>query len=76
MKALVGDGDDRILGFTMIGAAAGEVMAAVHTAMLAGLSYSSLANAALAHPTMAEGLSSLFSSVPPRRVQQTKSKAA
>ena len=42
MKALVGDGDDRILGFTMIGAAAGEVMAAVHTAMLAGLSYTSL----------------------------------
>jgi pyruvate/2-oxoglutarate dehydrogenase complex dihydrolipoamide dehydrogenase (E3) component len=76
MKALVGDGDDRILGFTMIGAAAGEVMAAVQTAMLAGLSYSNLANAALAHPTMAEGLSSLFSSVPPRRVQYTKSKAA
>ena len=45
MKALVGDNDDRILGITMIGAAAGEVMAAVHTAMLAGLSYPSLANA-------------------------------
>jgi pyruvate/2-oxoglutarate dehydrogenase complex dihydrolipoamide dehydrogenase (E3) component len=75
MKALVGDSDDRILGFTMIGAAAGEVMAAVHTAMLAGLSYPSLANADFAHPTMAEGLSSLFSSVPPRAVQ-TKSKAA
>src|SRR6516165_3889371 len=75
MKALVGDGDDRILGFTMIGAAAGEVLAAVHTAILAGLSYMSLANAALAHPTMAEGLSSLFSSVPPRAVQ-ANSKAA
>ena len=75
MKALVGDNDDRILGFTMIGAAAGEVMAAVHTAMLAGLSYSNLANAALAHPTMAEGLSSLFSSVPPR-VAEIKAKAA
>jgi pyruvate/2-oxoglutarate dehydrogenase complex dihydrolipoamide dehydrogenase (E3) component len=76
MKALVGDRDDRILGFTMIGAAAGEVMAAVHTAMLAGLSYPSLANADFAHPTMAEGLSSLFSSVPPRATQQTRSKAA
>jgi pyruvate/2-oxoglutarate dehydrogenase complex dihydrolipoamide dehydrogenase (E3) component len=75
MKALVGDSDDRILGFTMIGAAAGEVMAAVHTAMLAELSYPSLANAALAHPTMAEGLSSLFSNVPPRAVQ-AKSQAA
>jgi pyruvate/2-oxoglutarate dehydrogenase complex dihydrolipoamide dehydrogenase (E3) component len=74
MKALVGDSDDRILGFTMIGAAAGEVMAVVQTAMLAGLSYSTLANADFAHPTMAEGLSSLFSRVPPRVVQQTKSK--
>src|SRR5215831_454696 len=75
MKALVGDSDDRILGFTMIGAAAGEVMAAVQTAMLAGLSHSNLADADFAHPTMAEGLSSLFSNVPPRAVQ-TKSKAA
>ena len=66
MKALIGDNDDRILGFTMIGAAAGEVMAAVQTAMLAELSYTSLANAPFAHPTMAEGLSSLFSNVPPR----------
>ena len=75
MKALIGDNDDRILGFTMIGAGAGEVLAAVQTAMLAGLSYPSLANAALAHPTMAEGLSSLFSGVPPRAVQ-ANSKAA
>ena len=76
MKALVADGDDRILGFTMIGAAAGEVMAAVHTAMLAGLSYPSLVNAALAHPTMAEGLSSLFSNVPPRAERHAMSKVA
>src|SRR5271154_4401037 len=69
MKALVGDGDDLILGFTMIGATAGEVMAVVHTAMLAGLSYSRLADADFAHPTMAEGLSPLFSSVPPRVMQ-------
>ena len=71
MKALVSDSDDRILGFTMLGAGAGEVMAAVQTAMLAGLSYSKLADADFAHPTMAEGLSSLFSSMPPRMVQRT-----
>src|SRR4029450_4879992 len=35
IKALVGASDDRILGFTMIGAEAGEVMAVVQTAMLA-----------------------------------------
>ena len=71
MKVVVGN-NDRILGFTMIGTSAGEVMAAVQTAMLAGLSYSSLADADFAHPTMAEGLSSLFSRVPPRCVPETK----
>ena len=68
MKALVGD-DDCILGFTMIGAEAGEVMAAVQTAMLADLPYSRLRDAILAHPTMAEGLDPLFSNVPPRSAQ-------
>ena len=56
MKVLVGGSDDRILGFTMIGAEAGEVMAAVQTAMLADLPYPRLRDAVLAHPTMAEGL--------------------
>jgi pyruvate/2-oxoglutarate dehydrogenase complex dihydrolipoamide dehydrogenase (E3) component len=64
MKALVG-GDDRILGFTMIGAEAGEVVAVVQTAMLANLPYPALRDAVLAHPTMAEGLGPLLSSVPP-----------
>ena len=76
MKAVIGESDDSILGFTMIGAEAGEVMAAVHTAMLAGLSYSTLANAALAHPTIAEGLSLLFSNVPPRSIQRATAKVA
>ena len=71
MKALVGGSDDRILGFTMIGAEAGEVMAAVQTAMLADLPYSRLRDAILAHPTMAEGLGSLFSNVPPRSVRSS-----
>ena len=66
MKALVGDSDDRILGFTMIGPQAGEVMAVVHTAMLAGLPYTRLRDADFAHPTMAEGLGVLFSNVPAR----------
>jgi pyruvate/2-oxoglutarate dehydrogenase complex dihydrolipoamide dehydrogenase (E3) component len=76
MKALVGDGDDRVLGFTMIGAAAGDVMGAVHVAMLAGLSYANLAGAPFAHPTMAEGLSSLFSNVPPRAAREVTPKVA
>jgi NADPH-dependent 2,4-dienoyl-CoA reductase/sulfur reductase-like enzyme len=55
MKALVGGSDDRILGFAMIGAEAGEVLAPVQTAMLADLPYPKLRDAILAHPTMAEG---------------------
>jgi pyruvate/2-oxoglutarate dehydrogenase complex dihydrolipoamide dehydrogenase (E3) component len=66
MKVLVGASDDRILGFTMIGAEAGEVMAIVQTAMLADLPYPRLGDAILAHPTMAEGLGDLFAKVPPR----------
>jgi pyruvate/2-oxoglutarate dehydrogenase complex dihydrolipoamide dehydrogenase (E3) component len=69
MKVIVGGSDDRILGFTMVGAEAGEVMAAVQTAMLAALPYPVLRDAVLAHPTMAEGLDSLFSNVPPRPAQ-------
>jgi pyruvate/2-oxoglutarate dehydrogenase complex dihydrolipoamide dehydrogenase (E3) component len=63
MKALVG-GDDRILGFTMVGAEAGEVVAVVQTAMLANLPYPAMRDAVLAHPTMAEGLGPLLSNVP------------
>jgi pyruvate/2-oxoglutarate dehydrogenase complex dihydrolipoamide dehydrogenase (E3) component len=63
MKALVEADGDRILGFTMIGAEAGEVMAVVQTTMLAGMPYTSLRDAIIAHPTMAEGLGALFSNV-------------
>jgi pyruvate/2-oxoglutarate dehydrogenase complex dihydrolipoamide dehydrogenase (E3) component len=67
MKALVDAQGDRILGFTMLGPEAGEVMAAVQTAMLAGLPYTGLRDAILTHPTMAEGLNALFASIPPPR---------
>ena len=66
MKALVGESDDRILGFTMIGAEAGEVMAVVQTAMMAGLPYTTLRDADFTHPTFSEGLNFLFSTTPPR----------
>ena len=63
MKALVG-ADDRILGFTMIGAEAGEVMTVVEVAMMGGLPYSALRDAIMTHPTMSEGLNGLFGNVP------------
>ena len=63
LKAVVGAEDDRILGFTMIGADAGEVMAVVQVAMLAGLPYPSLREAAFAHLTYAEALGPLFGAI-------------
>jgi pyruvate/2-oxoglutarate dehydrogenase complex dihydrolipoamide dehydrogenase (E3) component len=66
MKALVGATDDRILGFTMIGPEAGEVVAVMQTAMLADLPYWRLRDAVIAHPTMAEALDPLLANVPRR----------
>jgi pyruvate/2-oxoglutarate dehydrogenase complex dihydrolipoamide dehydrogenase (E3) component len=60
MKALVDAQRNHILGFTMFGAEAGEVASIVQIAMTAGLPHTSLRDAILAHPTMAEGLNVLF----------------
>jgi len=64
MKALVEADSDRILGFTSFCADAGELIAVVQVAMIAGLPYTALREAVLTHPTFAEGLVPLFSSVP------------
>lgn len=64
MKAVVSGDDDRVLGFTMIGAEAGEVMAVVQTAIMAGMPYTRLRDAVTAHLTYAEGLGFLFAGIP------------
>jgi pyruvate/2-oxoglutarate dehydrogenase complex dihydrolipoamide dehydrogenase (E3) component len=63
MKALIDSTSERILGFSAFGAEAGEVMATVQVAMIAGLPFTALRDAIFTHPTMAEGLISLFSNV-------------
>jgi pyruvate/2-oxoglutarate dehydrogenase complex dihydrolipoamide dehydrogenase (E3) component len=63
IKALIG-ADDRILGFTVFGAEASELMSVVQTAMLGCLPYAVLRDAIFTHPTAAEGLVSLFASPP------------
>jgi pyruvate/2-oxoglutarate dehydrogenase complex dihydrolipoamide dehydrogenase (E3) component/pimeloyl-ACP methyl ester carboxylesterase len=63
MKALIAPESGRILGFTIVGAEGGEVMAVVQMAMQGGLPFTALRDAILAHPTMAEGLNVLFSGV-------------
>jgi len=64
LKALVEADNDRLLGFTAFGVGAGEVMASVQIAMIAGLPYTALRDAVLTHPTLVEGLASLFTSEP------------
>jgi pyruvate/2-oxoglutarate dehydrogenase complex dihydrolipoamide dehydrogenase (E3) component len=66
MKVVVSANDDRILGFTMIGSEAGEVMAAIQAAMLTELPYPKLRDAVIMHLTIAEGFGPLFGNVPPR----------
>lgn len=64
LKALVEVNSDGILGFTAFAVDGGEIMATVQTAMMAGLPYTALRDAIWTHPTLAEGLIFLFSSVP------------
>ncbi|MFD4540295.1 hypothetical protein [Streptomyces bauhiniae] len=59
-KAVIDAATDRILGATLLGPDAGEVIATVQTAMFAGLPYTALRDMPLTHPTMAEGLNQLF----------------
>jgi pyruvate/2-oxoglutarate dehydrogenase complex dihydrolipoamide dehydrogenase (E3) component len=63
MKVLIGD-DDRILGFTALGAETSELMAVAQTAMLGGMPYTVLRDAIWTHPTAAEGLLGLFANPP------------
>jgi pyruvate/2-oxoglutarate dehydrogenase complex dihydrolipoamide dehydrogenase (E3) component len=64
MKILIEKKSDRILGFTMFGAGAGDVLATVQLAMLTGAPYTALRDAIIAHPTMPEGLTLLLHGVP------------
>jgi pyruvate/2-oxoglutarate dehydrogenase complex dihydrolipoamide dehydrogenase (E3) component len=61
-KAVVERESDRILGAAILAQNGAEVVAVVQTAMLGGLGASVLRDAVLAHPTMAEGLNTLFAS--------------
>jgi pyruvate/2-oxoglutarate dehydrogenase complex dihydrolipoamide dehydrogenase (E3) component len=62
LKALVEIDSDHILGFTAFGVGAGEIMSSVQIAMIAGLPYTVLRDAVIAHPTLSEGISELFAS--------------
>lgn len=61
LKALISIADDTILGFTALGAHAGELMAPVQLAISTGLPYTALRDSIFTHPTFSEGLVYLFS---------------
>jgi pyruvate/2-oxoglutarate dehydrogenase complex dihydrolipoamide dehydrogenase (E3) component len=65
MKALIAQDTSKILGFSVFGVGAGELIATVQVAMIARLPFESLRDAIFTHPTLAEGLIPLFSNVPP-----------
>ncbi|MCE5316493.1 MAG: FAD-dependent oxidoreductase [Parachlamydia sp.] len=63
MKALIDSKSDQILGFTMFGVGAGEMMASIQIAMIAGLPYTALKDAIFTHPTLSEGFIPLFDDI-------------
>ena len=63
MKALVEEGTGRILGAAILGVAGGEVMTVIEVAMMGKLPYTALRDGVFAHPTLAESLNNLFSTV-------------
>jgi pyruvate/2-oxoglutarate dehydrogenase complex dihydrolipoamide dehydrogenase (E3) component len=59
MKMLVAADSDRILGFTAFGVEASELLAAVQTAILGSLPYTTLRDGIFTHPTISEGFGAL-----------------
>jgi pyruvate/2-oxoglutarate dehydrogenase complex dihydrolipoamide dehydrogenase (E3) component len=64
IKALISK-DDRILGFTAFGVGVGELLPVVQLAMTANLPYTAIRSLIVTHPTISEGLVTLFTAVPP-----------
>lgn len=60
IKAVVDRKTERILGAAVLGLEGGEVMSILQTAMMGGLPYTALRDAVWAHPSLAEGLNTLF----------------
>jgi pyruvate/2-oxoglutarate dehydrogenase complex dihydrolipoamide dehydrogenase (E3) component len=60
IKALVDPKTQQIVGAAVLGLDGGEVMSMLHIAMMGKLPYTTLKDAVLAHPTLAECLNNLF----------------
>ncbi len=65
MKAIVDAETNQILGAAVLGVEGGEVMSAIEIAMLGKLPYTALRDGIFAHPTLAESLNNLFTTMHP-----------
>jgi pyruvate/2-oxoglutarate dehydrogenase complex dihydrolipoamide dehydrogenase (E3) component len=63
MKAVVDANTGHILGAAVLGIEGGEIMAILQMAMMGRVSYQTIRDATFAHPTLAESLNTLFSSL-------------
>jgi pyruvate/2-oxoglutarate dehydrogenase complex dihydrolipoamide dehydrogenase (E3) component len=63
IKALVDPQDRRILGAAVLAVEGGEVMTVLQMAMMGGLPYTAVRDAAIAHPLLSESLNNLFASL-------------
>jgi pyruvate/2-oxoglutarate dehydrogenase complex dihydrolipoamide dehydrogenase (E3) component len=63
LKALVAPDTGHILGAAVLGIEGGELMAALQLAMMGQVTYPRLRDAVFAHPTLAESLNTLFSTL-------------
>jgi pyruvate/2-oxoglutarate dehydrogenase complex dihydrolipoamide dehydrogenase (E3) component len=63
MKVLVDPDSRRLLGAAVLGVEGGEIMATLQLAMMGDLPYDSLRDGIFAHPTLAEALNNLFSTL-------------
>lgn len=63
LKAVIDRDSNKILGCSIFANEGGEVMSVLQVAMLGGLPYTTIRDTIFTHPTMAESLNLLFSSV-------------
>jgi pyruvate/2-oxoglutarate dehydrogenase complex dihydrolipoamide dehydrogenase (E3) component len=63
MKAVVDADTQQILGCAMLCAEGGEIMAIIQVAMMGKLTYTALKEGIFSHPTLAEGLNDLFTTL-------------
>jgi pyruvate/2-oxoglutarate dehydrogenase complex dihydrolipoamide dehydrogenase (E3) component len=63
MKAIVDADNQQILGAAILGIEGGEIMSMIELAMMGHLPYTTLRDGIFAHPTLAESLNNLFSTL-------------